>query len=183
MAVRWIGGGGGSSAMEALWMDDPRVGSLLAETPKTKDNQYCVFVTYSNGGEEGDDDDEDATVVVLGQSEISAHHAMKRAYNQIRIPSNYNTNNDNYFIKVDAVMSVESMDRFNYAVTEIPSTVGLAIGGGDWKKALLFLPEQVRGYALLDDRGLLRWDHIGKVWAKNKNNKKTRKSLAHNHQL
>ena len=138
---------GGSST--TLWMEDPMLVSLLAKTPKTKDDLYTVFITHSNGID---------TTVVYGQCEKSATHAMQRAYSKIRS----NSDDSNYFIKVDAVMSVESVANFNYVEDKIPSDAGFGVG--DWS-SLVFIHEQVNVHALLDRSGYLRWDHIGKVWA------------------
>ena len=138
-----------------LWMEDPQLVSLLAKTPKTKDDRYTVFVTHSNGIH---------TTVVYGQCEKSATHAMQRAYSKIRINSDDNDDDDDskYYIKVDAVMSIESVNNFNYVKDKIPSDAGFAVG--DWS-SLVFLHEQVTGSALLNPDGYLRWDHIGKIWA------------------
>lgn len=131
------------------WMDNPLVTSLMTKTPKSKDNQYVVFVTHCNGL---------ATETHFGQSKVSAKEALKRAYTKIKLPRDEDYN----YIKVDGVMSIESVPSFNYVEDPPPLRSGFAIG--DWD-SLVFLSEQVVGSSLVDRQGKLRWDHIGKLWA------------------
>jgi hypothetical protein len=132
-----------------IWMTNPQLNDLLSKTPKTKDNRYTVFVTHSNGME---------TTSVYGQSDRSPMEALRRAYNKIRVRKD----DTNYFIKVDAVTSVETVSKFKYTEESIPPLAGFAIG--DWS-SLVFLREKVVGSSLIDKDGRLRWDHIGKLWA------------------
>ena len=138
-----------SSSPSTKWMDDPLVVSLLTKTPKTKDNHYTVFITHSNGFQ---------TETYFGTCEKSATHAMHRAYDKVKVKND----DPSYFIKVDAVMSIESMEKFNYAEDSPPDNSGFAVG--DWS-SLVFLNEQVKSSTLVDRHGKLRWDHIGKLWA------------------
>jgi hypothetical protein len=131
------------------WMDDSLIVSLLTKTPKSKDNQYVVFVTHSNGL---------STETHYGQSEASAKQAMTRAYGKIKLPRDQKYN----YIKVDSVVSIESVPSFNYVEDSLPPHSGFTIGNWD---SLVFLYEQVTGSALVDRQGKLRWDHIGKLWA------------------
>mmetsp|Transcript_3038 Transcript_3038/g.4959 ORF Transcript_3038/g.4959 Transcript_3038/m.4959 type:complete len:651 (+) Transcript_3038:61-2013(+) len=131
------------------WMDNSLVLSLLKNTPKSKNNQFVVFVTHCNGLN---------TETHFGQSEASAKQAMMRAFGKIKLPRDDVHN----YIKVDSVMGVESVPSFNYVEDTPPLHSGFAVGNWD---SLVFLYEQVTGSALVDRHGKLRWDHIGKIWA------------------
>mmetsp|Transcript_17908 Transcript_17908/g.26501 ORF Transcript_17908/g.26501 Transcript_17908/m.26501 type:complete len:647 (-) Transcript_17908:1938-3878(-) len=141
------------------WMKDPLVTSLLEKTPKTKNGQYIVFVTMCNGR---------YTDVKHGKSSKSAFDALQRAYSSIKSPdarkigrTRSPLNKNPLYIKVDAIMSIESKPKFNYAEEKPPPRAGFAIG--DWS-SMAFLYEQVVGSTLIDRNEKIRWDNIGKLW-------------------
>jgi hypothetical protein len=93
------------------------------------------------------------TEVCYGESTQSALAALKRAYSQIQLEQR-----DLAYIKVDALMAIESVPEFNYVEDSAPRQAGFAVD--DWT-SLVFLHDQVRGSNLVDHSGKVRWDHIG----------------------
>lgn len=136
-----------------LWMKDPLLLSLLEKTPRTKSGQYVIFVTIFNGKH---------TEVKHGKSTKSALNALRHAYSSIKGGKRSMRDNNDFYIKVDALTSIESKPEFNYVEDKAPRHTGFAIG--DWS-SMVFLYEQVSGSTLIDRRGNLRWDNIGKLSA------------------